>query len=278
MREHFIGIFGSDFDLDDEEKALFNEAKKNKAAAAHVKGRAKTKLGIMDLFQPFGEEGDELSYTYKINEAYQQFGVIRGADGRIDLDASYRSRAALARQKREYELKSPLFTAASGEFATDTAIEQLSFAMDTVGDTDRFFKAMELAGRPRYRRNMDYAYMSLFGMAGDDQSQVSFRKSVIENELRRKIGVVGTVDPEWQSMQELIKKGPVSRDDMGPFLFGSRVSDTDLKAINVLFDLYKKLTDIEQVLIEAKAVPQPVRVDNQPPAQPRKPAAEALGQ
>jgi hypothetical protein len=277
IREHFIGVFGSDFDLDDEEKALFTEAQKNKAARANVKGRAKTKLMIMDLFQPAGEADDELTLNYKIEEAYQQFGVQRGPDGSINLDATYRSRAELARKKREYESKSPMFLAASGQHAIDVAEEQAAFAGVNIGSIDDFYNTMMKAGRPYYARSMDYADMLTRWNVTEIESQdVAFRKSVVENELRRKTGILGTVDPEWDTMRGLLDKGAVGRAEMDNFILGSRVSDKEVKQLQVLIDLHNKLTDIEQVLKDNKQAPQPVVVQNQPVAQPRKPAAEEL--
>ncbi len=270
LREYMGGAMLSD--LTPEEIAGLTDAQRGKLAVDHIPGRGKAVYQMMQLFAREGEADDPTSLNARIKLVEDKLGFVKNADGSVNAEASYQKFDKEHDEWKKSVDENPLFRTSNVDYAARSTTETMSISGDAIrGLTTTVGDMLKQGGQSSIQRKAEWLEDALMGYSDVDQIKV-YRKRLNSEIVRRITGKYkGDLTKEFADNQI---------DDQELASLNQRYGTTrqqadDAVSMKLMLD---RLTDILNVLQNQGNQPQKVEVVNQPPAQPKKPAAEGLKQ
>jgi len=288
IRDFILGAFSEEFQMTDEERAMLSDAQMNKKLAANLPGsRMKTIYSAMGLFQAKGTAEDEMGMKNLLKTAYDEIGIVRRPDGTIDEAATYQKQTDDWKTQQSRLADNPMFKDFQLDRNLKTTTENVRINKESTAMAELFSQADELlrdsgvsATQRLIYRTGDYFFNST------DEASVNDRLRWRMEQAARNKAFHGVRKFRTPGGGEYLTKG-VNESNIGDIFADSQIDSTEArkygftqeesKVINALFELMKKLEDSKNQPQKVEVINQPeVKVANQPPAQPRQPAAAQL--
>lgn len=269
FRKFVSGAYMEGFELTDAERAEMSAADLNKALDPHITGlRTKTIHAVLGLFQPKGKAEHVGGAKHNLQVARQELGLVAGkteAQNYAALDEAW--------DTSQQKLKD---TGLFNELHADAGGKGVANVFDLTGNAPygQYFdegpgghqELMRKSGVPwSVRRVRKWA--AWWSIGKDDPTAAN--TAMANEQLERMAFLAGP-----QANQEFQTWRPGGLDDAEAARFG--IGKETQAQINALLVSIESL--VEQIKQQQNGQPQKVEIVNQPPAQPRPPAAEALRQ